>query len=108
MPVEQELKTLILQKYRSVRAFSEETGIPYSTIDSIFKRGIANSSVSNIIKICRALGIDADSLGDGTVEPRRKEITAAAAHFNIDKLTPEGIERYMEFMEFLAQKYSKD
>ncbi len=108
MPVEQDLKNLILQRYKSVRAFSEETGIPYSTIDSIFKRGIANSSVSNIIKICRALGIDADSLGDGKVEPRKKEIIAAAAHFNIDKLTPEGIERYMEFMEFLAEKYSKE
>lgn len=107
MPVEQELKNLILQKYRSVRAFSEQTGIPYSTIDSIFKRGIANSSVSNIIKICRALGIDADALGDGKIESRAKEITGAAAHFDLDKLTPEGIERYQEFMEFLADKYSK-
>lgn len=108
MPVEQDLKNLILKKHRSIRHFSEETGIPYSTIDSIFKRGIANSSVSNIIRICRALGIDADSLGDGIVEPRRKEITAAAAHFSIDKLTPEGIDRYMEFMEFLADKYSRE
>ena len=108
MPVEQDLKNLILQRYKSVRAFSEQTGIPYSTIDSIFKRGIANSSVSNIIKICRALGIDADSLGDGKIEPRKKEMIGAAAHFNIDKLTPEGIERYMEFMEFLAEKYSKE
>lgn len=108
MPVEQDLKNLILQKYRSVRAFSEQTGIPYSTIDSIFKRGISNSSVSNIIKICRALGIDADSLGDGKIEPRAKEITGAAAHFSLEKLTPEGRERYMEFMEFLADKYSKE
>lgn len=108
MPVEQDLKNLILQRYKSVRAFSEQTGIPYSTIDSIFKRGIANSSVSNIIKICRALGIDADALGDGTIEPKAKEITGAAAHFNIEKLTPEGRERYMEFMEFLAEKYSKE
>lgn len=107
MPVEQELKNLILQRYRSVRAFSEETGIPYSTIDSIFKRGIENSSVSNIIKICRALNIDADALGDGKIESKKVEITGAAAHFDLDKLTPEGIERYQEFMEFLAEKYAK-
>jgi len=107
MPVEQDLKNLILQRYKSVRAFSEEVGIPYSTIDSIFKRGIDNSSVSNIIKICRALGIDADALGDGKLEEKKVEITGAAAHFDLDKLTPEGIERYQEFMEFLAEKYSK-
>ncbi|MPM35361.1 hypothetical protein SDC9_81952 [bioreactor metagenome] len=107
MPVEQALKALILQRYKSIRAFSEETGIPYSTIDSIFKRGIANSSVSNIIKICRALGIDADALGDGIIKAKTTEITGTAAHFNLDKLTPEGIGRYQEFMEFLAEKYSK-
>ena len=107
MPVEQELKNLILQRYRSIRAFSEENSIPYSTIDSIFKRGIDNSSVSKIIKICRALNIDADALGDGRIESKSTEITGAAAHFDLDKLTPEGIERYQEFMEFLADKYSK-
>lgn len=108
MPVEQELKNLILQKYRSVRAFSEQTSIPYSTIDSIFKRGIENSSVSSIIKICRVLGIDAGALGDGRIESRAKEITGAAAHFNLEKLTPEGRKRYMEFIEFLEEKYSKE
>lgn len=108
MPVEQELKTHILQRYRSVRAFSEETGIPYSTIDSIFKRGIENSSLSNILKICRALNIDANALGNGKIEPKKAEITGAAALFNLDKLTPEGIERYQEFLEFLAEKYSNE
>jgi len=107
MPLEQELKSFILQRYKSIRAFSEETGIPYSTIDSIFKRGIENSSVSTILKICRTLGIDADALGDGRIEMKTTEITGAAAHFDLDKLTPEGIERYHEFMEFLATKYSR-
>jgi hypothetical protein len=31
----------------------------------------------------------------------------AAAHFDTDKLTLEGIERYNELMEFLAGKYLK-
>jgi DNA-binding Xre family transcriptional regulator len=108
MPVEQELKNLILQRYRSIRAFSVETGIPYSTIDSIFKRGIENSSLSNIIKICRALNIDANALGDGKIESKKVELTGTAVHFDISKLTPEGIARYQEFLEFLAGKYSKE
>ena len=107
MPVEQALKGLILQRYKSVRAFSEHTGIPYSTIDSIFKRGIEHSSVSTILKICRALGIDADALGDGKIETKPIGRTGVAAHFDLDTLTPEGIERYQELMEFLTGKYSK-
>jgi hypothetical protein len=43
--------------------------MPYTTIDSIFKRKIANSSVSNVIKICKALGISADELADGRIVP---------------------------------------
>jgi hypothetical protein len=43
--------------------------MPYTTIDSIFKRKIANSSVSNVIKICKALGISADELADGKIVP---------------------------------------
>lgn len=106
MPVEQELKNLILQRYRSIRAFSEKTDIPYSTIDSILKRGIENSSMSNIMKICRALGIDADALGDNRIEAKSTEIPGAVAHFSLGKLTPEGIARYLEFMEFLEEAYS--
>ena len=39
---------------------------------SIFKRGIDNSSVANIIKICKALGISADALADGEIAPVKK------------------------------------
>jgi transcriptional regulator with XRE-family HTH domain len=69
IPLEPEkvLKDLILSRYKSIREFAIETGIPYSTIDSIFKRGIANSGVSNVMKICNKLGIDIDSLIDGRV-----------------------------------------
>ena len=106
MSVGQELKALILQRYKSVRAFSEETGIPYSTIDSIFKRGIENSSVSNIIKICRSLNIDADALGSGRIETKKAELPGITKQFDPASLTPEGIERYQEFVAFLTEKYS--
>lgn len=52
------LKSYILEKYNSVREFTIKMGIPYTTIHSIFKRGVNNSSVSNINKICSALEID--------------------------------------------------
>ena len=62
--IEDELKKLILEKYNSLRNFAIKIDIPYTTIDSILKRGIANSNVSNVIKICKALDISSDKLID--------------------------------------------
>ena len=67
MNIEEKLKELILSRYNSIREFSIEINIPYTTIVSIFQRGIENSSVSNIIKMCKALNISADGLADGEI-----------------------------------------
>lgn len=67
MSIEQELKELILSKYGSVREFSKVLDMPYSTIDSIFKRGVENASVANIIRICEKLSISADGLAEGKI-----------------------------------------
>jgi repressor LexA len=58
--MEEELKKLIIEKYGSIRKFAIKIDIPYTTIDSILKRGIDNSNVSNVIKICKALNISLD------------------------------------------------
>ena len=69
MVIEDQLKNLILSRYRSIREFTLIIDMPYTTIDSIFRRGIGNSSVANVIKICKALGISADGLADGKIVP---------------------------------------
>ena len=58
--LEEKIKNLIIEKYGSVRQFALKIDIPYTTIDSILKRGIDNSNVSNVLKMCKALGISAD------------------------------------------------
>lgn len=78
MTAEDKLKELILKRYHSVREFTIANDIPYTTIHSIFKRGIGNSSVSNIIKICKALGISADALADGEISPIKDRPSAPA------------------------------
>lgn len=69
MTIEEKLKELILKHYHSIREFTIAIDMPYTTMDSIFRRGIGNSSVSNIIKICKALNISADALADGEISP---------------------------------------
>ncbi|MBQ9387922.1 MAG: helix-turn-helix transcriptional regulator [Lachnospiraceae bacterium] len=69
MTIEDSLKNLILSRYRSVRDFAIKTDIPCSTVNGIIKRGVQNSSVSNVIKVCQALNISADDLASGKITP---------------------------------------
>lgn len=62
---EQELRELIELKYGSVRQMALKINMPASTINSILNRGILNSNVDNIFKICSALGIRPETLADG-------------------------------------------
>lgn len=69
MTTEEKLKEYILSSYRSVHEFTQSIDMPYGTMASIFKRGISNSSVTNIIKICSALEISTDELANGNIVP---------------------------------------
>lgn len=58
--LEEQIKDLIIEKYGSVRQFAIKIDVPYTTIDTILRRGIDNSNVTNVIKICKALNISVD------------------------------------------------
>lgn len=62
MTIEEQLKQEILKRYKSVRAFTTTINIPYSTLDSVFKRGITNAGVSTMIKVFDALDLDIESV----------------------------------------------
>lgn len=71
MSIEEKLREYILTYYKSIREFTQKANIPYSTMDGILKRGIANSSIGNVLKVCQALGISADELARNKVVPNR-------------------------------------
>lgn len=62
--LEDKLKSIIIEKYGSIRQFAFKIDVPYTTVDSILKRGIDNSNVGNVIKMCKALNISIDNLLD--------------------------------------------
>ena len=68
MTTEEKLRHLILSKYKSIREFTLEADIPYTTMDSILRRGVGNSSVDNIIKVCNTLRISVDALARGEIQ----------------------------------------
>lgn len=58
MTIEDQVKDMILWKYGSLKRFSDVISIPYTSLDSILKRGLKNSNSVNLSKICFALNID--------------------------------------------------
>lgn len=70
MSIEDQLKDIILTKYKSIRAFTIAIDIPYSTLDSILKRGISNASIDTILTIFQHLNLDVESIQTGSLSYR--------------------------------------
>lgn len=67
MTIEDELRNLMTKKSGSVNKFASECGVPYSTIATVFRRGVDKTNINTIIKICQALQISADELSNGRI-----------------------------------------
>ena len=130
MTIEEKLQELILTRYHSIREFTIDIDIPYTTIHSIFRRGIDNSSLSNVIKICKALNISADALADGEIvfikkqkaaeqpindrleiteiiEDTKDLLTHRKITINGEPISKKGIESIIDAMEIGAQMAKK-
>ena len=58
MSREQRLRNLILDRYPSLRQFSAEADVPYSTLMTLLSMDIGGASFDTVIKICKALGVE--------------------------------------------------
>lgn len=76
MTIEENLKEYILSNYKSLRNFVNTSGIdlPYTTVDGMLKRGIKKASIDNVLKVCKALNISADELGNDKIIPNSNSI----------------------------------
>lgn len=101
--LESNVKSLIIEKYGSMKKFCETVDMPWTTLDSILKRGIANSNITNVLKITRELGIDAEKLVEGQISYVDKPITLAA-HFDGNEYTESEIDEILQFAEFVKNK----
>lgn len=51
------IKSEVKKQYKSVRQFSEKSGIPYSTLSNAFSKGIGGTSYDTVLKICKMLNL---------------------------------------------------
>ena len=70
MTIEDQLKSIILERYKSVRAFVQEVGIPYTTLDSALKRGLLNAGIGTMTKVFNALDLDVESIQTGALKSK--------------------------------------
>ena len=85
--MENKVKNLIISRYGTLSNFCEKIDLPYSTVDSILKRGFVKANVLNVIKICDELGISIDSLKQGIIKPiETKRITRDDVIFQFKSL----------------------
>lgn len=115
------LKNIIEEKGYTVMRLSRESGVPYTTIRSMIERNLTNASIDNVIKICRVLGIDVESLIDqrnGVVtEKKTSYITkptislplygdiAAGALSTVEPVTKDNVE-YITLPKNMLGKYA--
>ena len=55
--ITQLIRSEIKKQYKSLRQFSEKSGIPYSTLSNALSKGIGGTSYETVIKICNLLNL---------------------------------------------------
>ena len=103
----EKLDILLSEHNLNKSQLSAQSGLPYTTIVSLYEKGAENAKRSTLLTLARFFNVSLDYLADDSVEERGTRIYASAGHFDVSKLTPEGRERYEEYIEFLADKYTK-
>ena len=99
------LKALIIQEYGSLKKFTEIIDMPWTTLNSILNRGVANSNITNVLKITRELGLDAEKLVDGEIcKSVSAPPTTLAAHFDGEEYTEEELKEIKQFAEFVKNR----
>ncbi len=106
MTLTEKLDLLLEERSLNKSQLAARSGVPYTTIVSLYEKGAENAKRSTLLALARFFNVSLDYLANDDVEERGSHIIASAGHFDVTRLTPEGRERYEEYIEFLANKFS--
>ena len=117
MTIEEQLRDLMIKKSGSVNKFSQEIGVPQSTIFSIFQRGVGKANINSIIAICKALNISTDELAEGRITPLNIETMPEGTYrggeqkpdiwIEYESLSDKDKEQVISYIRFLKSKGDK-
>ena len=102
------LKALIFDKYKSVRQFAIEAGIPYTTVKSGLEKGIGGMAVETVIKMCKVLGTTVDELTrEDKSQPQQVTLAAHRTDGYDTDLPEEAQEELEHLLDYIRAKYKK-
>lgn len=102
---ESKIREMIIEQYGSLKKFCDLIQMPWTTLDSILKRGFANSNITNVMKITKELGIDTEQLALGEiVKSKNSQDRTMAAHLEGDDFTPEEWEDIRAYAEYVKTR----
>ena len=106
--IELQLKELIISKYGSLKAFTDTIDMPWTTLDSILKRGIDKANITNILKITAELNLDTEQLALGTLQYKDiLEVDTIAAHHDEEDWTEDELKEIEDFKKYVLSKRNK-
>lgn len=108
MKLTDKLDILMQERGLNKAQLSSQSGVPYTTLVSLYEKGYENAKRSTLLTIARFFNVTLDYLADDKIDERPPQLQAAAAHFDLDKLNDEGKQRYYEYLEMLTERFSKE
>lgn len=98
-----EILTEMIDQRGSRRAFAEKIGMPPTTLQSMLTRDLSRASVTNVIDVCRELGITVEEL-EAMASGKAYEPETIAAHHDGEEWTTEELEEIERFKAFVRLK----
>lgn len=102
------LLKMIEDKGFNVMSLSKASGVAYTTIRSMIERDLSNASIDNVLKICKVLGIKAESLAQPYQDINEIEsnhiVDTIAAHHDGEDWSEEELATIKKFKEFVKSQ----
>ena len=104
MNIEETIKELMIKKCGSVNKFAKACGLPTSTVATMFTRGINNTNINTIIKICSYLQISTDELSHGRIVYLKDIEQPNELNVLIESLSADEKKDVKAYIDFLISK----
>lgn len=109
MKLTEKLDMLMKERGITKADLARESGIPYTTITSLYDKGYENVKLSTLKKLADYFNCSLDFIADDNVDIRNERMpTTIAAHLPEGiELTEEEIKQVNDFIQFIISKRDK-
>ena len=101
MTFTEKLDKLMQERHINKSILAKESGVPYTTIDGLYKKGSDNIKLSTLRKLSSYFNCSLDYLVDDEIE---NDADISAEQFNIKVLTKEEKEDIQRYIDFVLSK----